>query len=497
MKRPAALAAVAVVFAGALCIHLGRPFLRHREAVGSQYAVMAWNHVRLGLSQTRLASYEVTAPDPALYENWREYCYPNRPFLSVLVTSAWFRLFGPGEEVLRLSLLAVALGALFAFYKLVERLLDARWTIPATAMLAFNPMFWYFSVVAVHLVYALAFSLAAWACWVRWADGRRFRILTVAFLFLACQSDWPGYYATLSIALDAFLGKKRALGAALFSIGIGAFLLHVLHLWSIDPMLVRRLFSAGVARSAQGLAGPLTFVGGELRELGIYFTVGLLGLGLGGLRSLPRRGWLLALLGLDEILFMRWAHVHDYLTYPLAPFFALLAAMGAQTLWTTPARKAATAALLALAAVQSIWITGNRLTREGAYEVNHRAALAVREGTRESDKVLITIADERQFTSYYSGRLTAGVEPGEPELMIHPSGRRYPMDGGFERYFGDYSVVLVGDRERAASEIMFFKGHRPPPEFRFLDSEDPLRKKLDALALSKEIRGAFVLYRLR
>jgi nucleotide-binding universal stress UspA family protein len=141
----------------------------------------------------------------------------------------------------------------------------------------------------------------------------------------------------------------------------------------------------------------------------------------------------------------------------------------------------------------------NPLTREGAYEVTYRAGLAIREGTTERDRVLLTIADERQFTPYYADRYTAGIEPGEPSLMVHPSGPRFPAAAvdDLERYFGDYSVVLVGDPDRAASEIQFFKGKRPPPEFRFLEPAHPLRAKLEAVARSKEVRGAFVLYRLR
>lgn len=263
--------------------------------------------------------------------------------------------------------------------------------------------------------------------------------------------------------------------------------------------MVRRFFAAGAQRSAEGLPNVVSFGLGEARELGLYFTGGLLALSAIGARTLPRRIWLLALLGLDEVLFMRWAHVHDYLTYPLVPFFALAAARGVEVLWTTPPRKLAAGALLALAAAQSVWITGSRLTRQGAYEVNYLAGRAIREGTTERDRVLITIADERQFTPYYADRYTAGVEPGEPSLMVHPSGPRVPVSTveDFEKYFGEYSVVLVGDPDRAASEIRFFKGRRPPVEFRFLEPSHPLRAKLEATARSKDARGPFVLYRLR
>jgi len=500
MKQWAVPAAVAAVFVAALFINIGHPFLRHREAVGAVYATMARNHVRLGYSNTRLASYEVSAPNLTVYRDWRTYCYPNRTFLSVLITSVWFQLFGDGEAVLRLSLIAAALGALFAFVALASRLLDPKWVGVATALFALNPMFWYFSIVAVHLVYALAFSLAAWACRVRWEDHRRYRILTFVFLFLACESDWPGFYAALAMAIDAVLERRKILAASFFSVGVAVFGLHLLHLWWIDPAhgaMVRRFLSAGAERSA--VPNPIAFGLGEIRELGLYFTGGMIVLAAAGLKRLPRRIWLLAILGLDEVLFMRWAHVHDYLTYPLVPFFALAATKGVETLWTTRPRKLAAGALLALAAVQSLAVTFNRLTREGAYEVTYRAGLAIRETTGDRDRILLTIADERQFTPYYADRYTAGVEPGEPVLMVHPSGERQPAATveDLERYFGDYTVVLVGDPDRAASEIRFFNGKRPSAEFRFLDAAHPLRAKLESIARSKEVHGAFVLYRLR
>jgi len=458
--------------------------------------------VRLGLGQTRLASYEVGAPHLDQYPEWRAYCYPNHPFLSVLVTSMWFRVFGNGEAVLRFSLIVVSLGSLFAFLKLAERRFDARWAAVATALFAFTPMFWYFSITAVHLVYALAFSLAAWACWIRWEESPWCRAFTFIFLFLACQSDWPGYHAALSIAIDAFLRRRRAAAAGALGLGLGCFALHLLHLYGVDPAhgpLVKKLLNVGVARSAQGLPSPAAFASSELRELGVYFTPGLLALALVGFRRMDRSGWLLALFGLDEFLFMRWSHLHDYMTYGFSPFFAMAAAGGAKALWEHPRRRILAGALLGLAAAQSVWIMTNRLGREGAYEVNIEAGRAIREGTDERDRVLITVADQRFHSAYYAQRYTAGVEPNEPSLMIHPSGDRFPAPDveSLEQYFSDYTVVLVGDPDRAASEIRFFKGQRPPPQFRFLDASHPLRRKLEATAIRKTERGPFILYRLR
>lgn len=502
MSRRAALIAVPVLFVAGLLYHVHEPFVRHRDAVPAYFATAARNHVRLGLGQTKLGMVEISSPDPRVYPDWRAYYYPNRPFLAAVATSVWFRLFGDSELVMRLSLIAVSLGSLVAFLKLAERLVSERWVPLAFAAFALHPMFWYFSVVAVHQVYALAFSLAAWACWVRWEESRRARVLTVAFLALACMSDWPGYYAVASIALDALLSRRLRITAGLGALAAGCFGLHLLHLWWIDPEhgpLIRRFLAAGAQRSVEGLPGPVAFLAGEVREIALYFTVGLVALAGIGCRRLPRRAWLLALLGLDELLFMRWAHVHDYLSFGLAPLVAVAAAHGVETLWTTTPRKAVAAVLLALAAAQSAWITGDRLHRRGANEVLYRAGLAIRDATSPRDRVLLTVADERQFTPYYADRYTAGVEPGEPALMVHPAGEHVPAGSlaDLEAHFPAFSVVLVGDPDLAAREIRFFKGQRPPEAFRFLDAGHPLRRKLEETAMTKQTRGAFVLYRLR
>ncbi|HLY11531.1 MAG TPA: glycosyltransferase family 39 protein [Planctomycetota bacterium] len=502
MNRRIAIAAVPILFAAALLYRIDAPFLRHRESVPAYFANAARNHVRLGLGQTRLGMIEISSPDPDVYPNWRAYFYPNRPFVSALVTSGWFRLFGVSEAVMRLSLIAASLGALFAFLKLVERLIDPKWAPLALAFFALNPLFWYFSIIAVHLVYALAFSLAAWACWVRWDESRRSRILMGVFLGLACESDWPGYYAAISIGVDALLSHRRRIAAGVALLAAASFALHLLHLLWIDPEhgpLIRRFLAAGAGRSVQGLPGPLAFLVSQGREAALYFTVGMIVLAGVGVRRLPRRVWLLAILGLDELVFSRWAHVHDFLQYSLTPFVAAAAAVGVESLWTSASRKAVASALIVLAALQSVWITGDRLTRRGANEVLYRAGVAIRERTAPRDRVLITVADERQFTPYYADRYTAGVEPEESVLMVHPSGVHVPVAGveDLAAHFHDFSVVLVGDPDGAAKEIGFFRGQKPPESFRFLEATHPLRRSLETLATSKETHGAFVLYRLR
>jgi hypothetical protein len=497
-KRPwAGPAAVAAVFAGALLIGLDSPFLRHREVVCAYYANLARNAVRHGYGTTRLGLFEVAGPDLAVYDDWRRYAYPNRPPVSVLITSLWFHVFGDREAVMRLSLIAASLGTLGAFFALARRLLEPRWAAAALAVFALNPMFWYFSVVAVHLVYALGFSLAAWACWVRFDESRRYRVLTFSFLALACLCDWPGVFAGISLAADAFLGRRRGRAAALLATPAAAVALHLLHLAWIDPDggLIRKLLRAGTERA--GLPNVFAYLVGEGREAAVYFTLGGLGLAALGLRRLPRRAWPLALLGLEEVVFMRLAHEHDYLSFSLVPFFAVAAARGLASLWASPRARPLALAACALAAAQSAWITGDRLTRRGAYEVNYRAGLAVRDVAGPRERTLLTIADVRQHTPFYADRYTAGLELGTPlRLMVHPSGGGAPVGGPEDLgpFLSQFDWVLVGDPEGAAREIAFFRGQRPPDGFWFLGPDHPLRKRLEAEARSKVVRGPFLLY---
>ncbi len=504
MKKHAPALLIAGLFAAPHLATVSGPFLRHREGILAQYGIMARNQVRLGWSETRLGLYEVSAPDVSVYGDWRRYEYPNRPFLSVFLTSLWFAAFGDGEAVIRLSLLAAALGTMAGFWALARRMLGDRWAIVALAAFAFNPMFWYFSGVAVHLVYALCFSVAAWACWIRRDDHRRYRIATFAFLALACLSDWPGCFAALSIAADAWLSRRRLQAAALLGTAAACFGLHLLHLLWIDPEggpLVRRFLAAGGERTALGLSSLPAYALGEAREAGLYFTLGGIVLAAIGLRRLPQSGWLLALLGLEEVVFMHWAHVHDFLSYSLAPFLAIAAARGVERLWTAPSKgRWAAGVLLALAAAQSAWVTGDRLTRRGAYEVQHRAGLAIRSVARPRDKVLLTISDLRQYTPYYADRYTAGIEPGDPpRLMVHPSGGGIPVKGveDLREHAAGFDLVLVGDADLAAKSFPSFGGKPPPEAFGFLRSDDPLRQELEWRASSREAHGAFILYRVR
>lgn len=502
MRRVPCLAVVQTVFAGGLLINIGAPFLRHHESVDTQYATMARNQVRLGYRATRLGSYTISAPDERVYSDWRLYVYPNRPPLSVFVTSLWFRVFGDAEWVLRLSLIAVGLGTLTAFAALARKLLTERWKGIALAAFAFFPIFWYFTVVAVHLAYALCFSVSAWACWVRWEEARRYRVLAFLFLFLACESDWPGYFAVLSVSADACFRKRWLVAGGFLGMSVACFGLHLLHIYWIDPEhgpMVRIFLRGGWDRSAEWRPSLGAYAKSQTREVGLYFTAGAVLLAAVGARRLSRQMWLLGFLGLDEVVFSAWAHHHDYLTYSLTPFFAVAVAKGVEALWTTKCRKAIAGALLAMAALQSIWITGDRLIRQGASEASYLAATAIHETAKPLDRVLITIADERLFIPYYADRYTAGLEREGAELVVH-WGRRGPVVErveDLERYFPDFSMVLVGDPDAAAREIRFFRGARPPAGFRFLAPDHSLRARLESIAISKEKRGAFILYRLR
>lgn len=123
--------------------------------------------------------------------------------------------------------MVAALGTLWAFFLLARRFLPDSWSLGATALCAFNPMFLCFSVVAIHLVYALCFSVAGWAC-------QRFRILSIVFLALACLSDWPGYFAVLAAAVDTAISGRWKTVVVMIGLALGMMALHLTHLIWID-----------------------------------------------------------------------------------------------------------------------------------------------------------------------------------------------------------------------------------------------------------------------
>jgi hypothetical protein len=487
MKRAAVVGTLCAAYAGMASIHLAAPYFRHHEGICAAHSVHARNHLVHGVSATRLGNLELGGTDLSVYEDWRDDFYPNRPPLSILGPAVFFAAFGPHEGVFRLNLILVGVATLLVFSGIARRLLAAPWDLVATGLFALAPVFAYFSHVATHLAYGVFFSLLAWYACLRWEDGRRFRVLTFAALFLACLSDWPGYFAALSIAARRFRGLRSPVSWGALGVALGSFALHLAHLrWlAPDGRLIKRFLVGGADRSLL-VSPPLgAYLLEEGREILLYFTGGAAALAvLGAVAFARRRQWtpfFLLLLGLEEAVFTYLAYWHDFLTYPLVAFVAIAAAEGAARAWERRTARWAAAGLLLAAAAQSVWVGLDLHTRRGPYDSAIAAAVAIRGSTSPRDRVLLALPDQKRPNHFYSERWVASREAGIDRLSVRHGGPyvRIPDDGALVRHLEErpdrYDVVVLDER---------------PPG-------DPLRDALDRKARSRSVQGSFVFYRLR
>jgi hypothetical protein len=510
-RRWLVLGILGVVFAGTCSIGLTRPFLRHQEAVIGRYGSYARNFARMGVWESRFGMVQVSAPDMSVFGDWRDHYYPQRPALSAVLLSFWTRIFGDGEASLRVSLILVGWASILLFHLLARRLLPEPWDMVATALFALNPMFLYYSIIAVHYAYALLFSLAAWAAAVRVKEGRKYVVLMFVAVVLGCITDWPPYFTALSLMLYFWRGWRSPMSAAIGATAVACFGLNLLHRWLLDPVtgrFVSQLMAVGAHHVSLGGVSPIRYLYSEAREIGLYYTVGLALASIVGIVALiRRREWtplLFALFGLEEVMFFRQAYEHDYLTFSMAPFMALTAAAGLRDLWERPKLKLGAVGLAILAALQAAWVNGDRLTRMGGNEPAWQAAVLIHDQTTPRERSLVAM--ENPMIEYYGDRYASRIDTMTNHLSLSPVGpveihRIEDLVAHLERGDAGFDVIVVGAAERAVANVGFFrKVGIGPPEFEkwgFFTSDHPLRRLLARQARREEPHGAFQLYRMK
>ncbi|MBV8879442.1 MAG: glycosyltransferase family 39 protein, partial [Planctomycetaceae bacterium] len=470
-------------------------------------------HVIFGLAATKGGLLELGGTDLSVYDDYRDEFYPNRPTISILGPALFIKVFGWREWVFRLNLILVGCLSILVYAGVARRLLQPPWDLVGVYILALMPIFTYFSHIAAHLDYVLLFSLLAWYANLRLEEGPRFRVLLFAALFLACQSDWPGYFALFSIAAHRFRGWKSPLSYALLGCSLPFFALHLAQLRWLGPdeRHIKRFLIGGHDRSVLVSPSLPSYLAEEGREIVLYFTAAVVVLAVAGavacIRERRTTVFYLAFLGLEEVAFTYLAYWHDFLTFPLAPFFATLAAAGAASLWPRPKGRLVVLACAVLAVAQSAWLTLDLHTRTGYYELPWRAALAIREATRPRDRVLLTLGDAKRLNNYYSERHVTSHERQDPKLSIRYSGPTLArietptaFAGYVEKEYRNYDVIVAGDPDEAERSGLFREAgvrREDAESMGFVGPEHPLRQTLDRLALSKDVRGAFLFYRMR
>ena len=439
------LSAVLAVLGLVQSIHLTRPFLRHHESVGTEVGKHARNHLKFGLSKTYGLKLDVSGPSLEPYGDHRKFFYSNHPPMPVLIMAASFALFGVSEATYRLTLILFSLAAVVLFRRISARIVPAPHDRTATVFFAALPMFAFYSVVTCLQVTCLVGILSAVLFYLRWREGggkKDFGGLLASIAF-AGYCAWPGYYLAPALAAaHVRSGQPRTRGVlALLGWNVLVFGIYLVHLWiasppDLDP--VRKLLRAGADRaSLQGLA-LAPYLVGEAREVALLMTVPVVGLAVVGLiplfRMNPARDVRLiaslALLGLDEIVFARLSSQHEYYSYPLVVFLALaaghgLAAVGAKVRgWRPAAVVPVLSALVGLTLLQCAGVIHRRFTREGGYEFYHRLGLALRDGTRPNDRVLLLTDSAPFYTPFYGDVYQTWYSAENQELCTENSGGR-------------------------------------------------------------------------
>jgi hypothetical protein len=512
MRRAFLIGTACVLYASIASIGLTRPFLRHHEGICATHSVHARNHVLFGLATTRGGLLELGGTDLSVYDDWRDEFYPNRPAVSILGPAVFFWALGPREWVFRLNLIVVGCLSILVYSGIARRLLPSPWDVVGVMIMSLMPIFTYFSHIAAHLDYVLLFSLLAWYANLRLEEGRRFRVLLFAALFMACQSDWPGYFALFSIAAHRFRGWKSGLSYALLASSLGFFALHLAHLrWLYpDGRHIKRFLIGGHDRSILVSPSLPSYVLEEGREVLLYFTLAVAGLAVvGAIASFRQRRFtvfFLSLLGLEEVAFTYLAFWHDFLTLPLAPFMATLAAAGAASVWPRAGGRILVLACGVLGLAQSLWVNIDLHTRTGFYEIPWRAALAIREATRPGDRILLTIGDAKRLNNYYSERHVTSHERGDTKLSVRYAGQsvRIPSIDSFLEYIEKehdrFDIIVACDPDAAEQAGLFREAGVRREEAESLGifgPDHPLRRTLERLALSKDVRGPFLFYHMR
>jgi hypothetical protein len=426
------LTGILAVFVAASSVNIHVPFLRHAEGSGTEFGKLARNFHRFGCLKLRFGPLDLSGPRLEDYPDWRHLTMTNRNILPTLYFSMTWGWFGHHEWVFRASLILVGAGNILLFYFLARRVLGAGWPhFAATALFALSPMSVYYTLAAGQYPCSLFMIQVVLLSYFRWRERRSGRRLALffAWLFVGCNTGWPVYYAALGVGLyEFFLERDRRSPLVWAPVAcVGFFGIHLLHLLWIEPDLLRVLVTDARHRIGAEPVSPVAYLIGEARDVAIYHTatVALLA-GAWAILAIARRqradGIILGLLvlGLEEIVFYRWAALHDYLTFPLQPFFALAAARALEGLAVRLPRRWMFGLVGAVAAawlLQSAYISHRRLTTFGAYEFYYRLGTAINASTRPDEKVLVATHDLKLYTPFYADRYITSYDAKERRLV--------------------------------------------------------------------------------
>lgn len=502
-RWPLAIGLIAVItqFPG-----LDEPWGRDLQGInGAFFSLQARNLLRLDPDTTHLGGVLNTGDlgsDPPVY-------YLHHPPLLIWILAVLRQLLGGGEWTARLAILASYAGCACLVHSLGRRWFGEPAAIASAAVFLMLPAADAFALhVDFHGPMTMLPALGILHGWQRLRDGRPGAVpLMAMWIVLGVLTDWPVCYLPFWLWLHAcWSGSSREIRRILFRLGVlagavlGGVLVHIVATeGSLDSWIAQLAHRTFHFRDDQSTAfGPLDWLarqGGHWRTLYSWPVLAATALWIaaslsGALRRRlairnPDGVHLLLLFGAtDVVLGLQASYVHDVWSIFLWPGISLataglaVGALARFNLWVGPA---AVASLI-------FWGRADAPPRHTPAQLDEWAGYSCRE-----------LADLiRSESRSDEGVLVLGEYACPPALYYYADrtlapfvGDRKTLDEAFsgDGYFGPLGFPVPSRRPLGLAVIpVGYESQLPDPG---------LVVDLRNRAVSQEIRGKFVAYRLR
>lgn len=419
-----------------LLIGINRPLTGQHDWNSVVYSNIARNHLRLGLSTTKLAM----VTNSGLAPNTQLHYFTHYPPLMPLLLSTSFFVFGITDWAARLvPILSVSLMIFFS-YKLAEKLFDVKTAVLTSVFLTLSPITIYYSKIPVHETVVLGFTaMTIWfyVLWQKTKVNKWYKPLLLSLIL--CQlTSWSGFYLSLYLPLHWIFFNSKSLSAhktkllIIFLLAPAVFTLHNLHTYLTSGMNIKEsLFDVMLFRLNIGDQAAmfnfryLRFFELQARWITIYFTTTASTLSLIWLITfIIRRVSKLTIRFRESIIilllvfgfthnaiFRNLAFIHDYMIIYALPFFALSAAVVVSSIFKKIANKRVATSIVVLIillfSVERISYL-KALFKSGDNNPAHPLAFALNTYTKPESKIIILSPDYMRFfdvfTSYYADR---------------------------------------------------------------------------------------------
>ncbi|MEZ6197353.1 MAG: hypothetical protein R3F20_16750 [Planctomycetota bacterium] len=305
---------------------LGEPYPNSLQGeLTAWFAAMAENMAEHGLLDSKLMPHLDMDPTiPSESHRW----YVTHPVLDVVIRARLVQSFGADEWVIRLQGIVGCLGAALALFAWSSRRVSPLAATAAAVGMTMTPLWTDLALLSMHHPMTLALGMSGLVLADRSAGGSRLAtIAAFVALFLAMQTDWPGYFFAFVAWLGALRGERADRRRILIGLPVlvaAAALVFWAHvdLWVGRPgLLLERL---GGAAGGSPTPSVFTAEGGmrALRDLisgfgwyGIAALLAALAVALGGREG---RRWLapwsalFAIGALNYLAFPTKAPAHDF-----------------------------------------------------------------------------------------------------------------------------------------------------------------------------------------